>query len=71
MVQAKRYSGSVGNAAVQQIVAAMRMHSSSGAIVVTNSFFTRSAKELAQANSVDLVDRRELIDWLDEHDADA
>jgi Restriction endonuclease len=37
------------------------------AMVVTNSYFTPSAKELAEAAGVRLVDRRELQRYLDEY----
>jgi hypothetical protein len=36
-------------------------------MVVTNSYFTRSATELASAASVRLVGRRELQGYLDDH----
>lgn len=60
VVQAKRYKGSVGNVAVQEIVAAMKYYKADLAKVVTTGSFTMSAIKLAQANAVDLVGRGEL-----------
>ena len=60
VVQAKRYTGSVGNSSVQEIVAAKNHYKAEKAIVVTNSYFTQSAKELAESNSVELIDRDRL-----------
>lgn len=59
-VQVKRYSGKVSNGAVQEVVAAKGFYKCTEGIVVTNSYFTDSAKQLAKANFIDLVDRNEL-----------
>ena len=59
-VQVKRYSGKVSNSAVQEVVAAKGFYKCSEGIVVTNSYFTDSARQLAKANFIDLVDRNEL-----------
>jgi restriction system protein len=59
-VQVKRYSGKVSNSAVQEVVAAKGFYKCTKGIVVTNSYFTDSAKQLAEANFIDLVDRNEL-----------
>lgn len=61
VVQAKRYSGSVGVKAVQEIIGAVRMYKANEAWVVTNSHFTRQAEKLAEINDVYLLDREELI----------
>lgn len=61
VVQAKRYSGSVGVKAVQEIIGAVRMYKANEAWVVTNSHFTRQAEKLAEINDVYLIDREELI----------
>ena len=59
-VQVKRYSGKVSNSAVQEVVAAKGFYKCTEGIVVTNSYFTDSARQLAKANFIDLVDRNEL-----------
>ena len=67
VIQAKNYSGSVGNAAVQEAISAKRFYACDEAMVVTNSYFTKSALDLASAASVRLVGRRELQDYLDDY----
>jgi restriction system protein len=64
VVQAKRYQGKVGVKAVQEAVAARGYYRCAHAIVVTNSFFTRPAHELADANDVELWDREALVQAL-------
>lgn len=63
-VQAKRYSGTVGVKAVQEIIGAVKMYNATEAWVVTNSHFTKQAIKLANINDVYLVDREELIDLI-------
>jgi len=63
-VQLKRYTGAVGNAAVQAVVAGMFHYQAKEAWVITTSTFTKSAKQLAMSNRVRLIDGRELEDWL-------
>lgn len=61
VIQAKRYSSRVGVRAVQEISTARSYYNADGAAVVTNNFFTDSAKELASFNNVKLIDRDELM----------
>lgn len=56
-IQAKCYSGTVGNSAVQEAVAGKSFYMCNRIIVVTNNYFTKSAIELANANSVTLWNR--------------
>jgi HJR/Mrr/RecB family endonuclease len=56
-IQAKCYSGTVGNSAVQEAVAGKAFYRLDKVIVATNNFFTDSAKQLAQANGIILWDR--------------
>jgi restriction system protein len=60
-VQAKRYSKNVGVHAVQEVVGSKRKYNCQGALVVTNSFFTRPAQELAEDNDVELWGRDKLV----------
>ena len=64
-LQAKRYKGTVGIAAVQQIIGAKDFYKTADAMVVTNSHFTVNAKKLASASGVMLVERDDLIKMLD------
>ncbi len=50
-IQAKRYSGSVGNSAVQQLLGGMLYYSCQKGIIATTSKFTQSAIELASKDS--------------------
>lgn len=59
VIQAKRYKSNVGIKAVQEAVASKGFYDSEKAMVVTNSFFTKQAKELARKNQVELWDRKE------------
>jgi restriction system protein len=64
VVQAKRWTKSVGVKAVQEAVAAKAMYRCSEAMVVTNSHFTPQARTLASANEVELWDRERLVEEL-------
>jgi len=50
----------VSNGAVQEVVAAKGLYRCTQGMVVTNNYFTDSAKQLAKANGIDLIDRDEL-----------
>lgn len=65
-IQTKCYNGTVGNSAIQEIVAGMKYYEADKAMVITNSTFTKSAVELAKKNNVQLWDRKTLIDKIDE-----
>ncbi len=67
VIQAKNYTGSVGNAAVQQAISAKAFYGCDEAMVVTNSYFTKSAKELATSAGVRLVDREGLQAYIDDY----
>lgn len=60
VVQAKRYTGNVGIAAIQEALGAVQYYHGSRGMVVTNSGFTESARELAVRSGVDLWDRQRL-----------
>ena len=55
-VQVKRYGGSVGNKAVQEVVASLPYYNADRGIVVTTGRFTEAAKTLASVNEVELID---------------
>lgn len=56
-IQCKKYSGTVGVKAVQEVLAAMRYYACDYGMVVTNSTFTSAAKEIANKTGVVLKDR--------------
>ena len=55
IVQCKLYSQPVGNKAVQEVYSALNYYSGDYAFVITNSTFTKSAKQLADSNKVMLL----------------
>jgi len=66
VLQAKLYGQPVGNHAVQEVNSAKNHYRCHRAIVVSNNTFTRAAMELARTNNVELVDRLQLGNMLDE-----
>ena len=56
-IQAKCYTNTVGNSAVQEAVAGKGYYSCDKVMVITNNYFTSSASSLAQSNNVVLWDR--------------
>jgi len=66
-IQAKCYSSTVGNSAIQEVVAGKVHYRLHKAIVVTNNFFTDSAQQLAKSNSIILWDRHILKKKIDEN----
>lgn len=67
-IQCKRYKNSVGNKAVQEVFAGASFYKCDKCIVVTNSHFTNSAKELAKANKVELWDRDKLKELIEKNE---
>lgn len=63
-IQAKCYTGTVGNHAIMEAVAGTRYYNANQTMVITNSTFTKSAVELAAVNNVILWDRQVLIEKL-------
>jgi hypothetical protein len=60
VIQAKRHASAVGNKAVQEVIGAIRFYDVHEGWVITNSVFTKSAKELANKNNVKLIDGADL-----------
>lgn len=56
-IQCKRYQGKVGISAVQEVIGAKAYYDTSKAYVITNSYFTQAAKNLACRSKVVLWDR--------------
>jgi hypothetical protein len=63
-VQAKCYASTVGNSAIQEVVAGIRFYNADKGYVVTNNYFTAAAKELANINGITLWDRDKLSDLI-------
>lgn len=61
IVQAKRYNSKVGIKAVQEAIGAMAYYKADRSFVITNNYFTPSAKSLAISSNVELWDRDTVI----------
>lgn len=66
-VQCKRFSGSVGNKAVQEVHFGKTYYHCHVAIVMTNSYFTQSAKDAANESNTILWDRGDLMPYFEEY----
>ncbi|MCG2186658.1 restriction endonuclease [Staphylococcus epidermidis] len=66
VVQTKRYGykKNVSISAIQEIFASQRYHNADECWVITNSFFTKSAINLAKPCNVQLKDRYQLAKWI-------
>lgn len=60
-IQVKHYRRLVGIEAVRQVVVALKKYNCDRAMVVTNSFFSTPAKELAKSQGCLLIDRPRLL----------
>jgi restriction endonuclease Mrr len=65
VIQLKRWTGPVGNAAVQATFAGMAHYEAAEGWIITTGTFTKSAQELARSTSVRLIDGKELANWLE------
>ena len=61
-IQCKLYTGTVGNKAVQEILAGKTHFNLDFAVVITNSAYTKSAKELAKTSNVFLLSVHDIPD---------
>ena len=70
IVQAKRYSSTVSNKAIQEAIAAKQYYNADDSLVVTNNYFTKSAKDLAQKSNVRLWNRDKLKEHMSSYNFD-
>ena len=63
-IQCKKFSGSVGTKAVQEVIGSMSIYNCHVGVVLTNSTFTPNAKKLASQNKILLWDREKLKEML-------
>lgn len=59
-IQCKRYASNLNNSSVQEVYAGKQMYQRDVGAVITNQYFTDSAKELAESTGILLWDR----DWI-------
>lgn len=64
-VQCKRFAQPVSNKAIQEVYAGMKYYNCHVGIVMTNNYFTQSAKQLASANGIILWDRDYLMGFIE------
>ena len=65
VIQTKLYfKHSVGNSAVQEIATARSYYKADSGLVITNSYFTKSACNLAESTQIKLIDRNSLSNFL-------
>lgn len=71
VIQAKRFSidRKVNNGAVQEVLGAIAVYNANKGVVITNSFYTTSARELAKLNDVELWDRRDVIGFIENYNS--
>ena len=67
VIQAKRWNQHVGIEAVQQVVGAINHYGAASGMVITNSYFTQQAVNLALSNSIELWDRKKLIQFFSQN----
>ena len=60
-VQAKRHNSTIGVKAVQEVIGSMAYYETDAGLVVTNSYYSRNATELADVNDIILWDRDILV----------
>lgn len=63
-IQCKNYHSKIGNKAVQEVYTGKKYYKCDVAVVLTNAYFTQSAKELAIATEVLLWDRNILAELI-------
>ena len=56
VAQAKFYSSTIGNKAIQEVVSAIKYYQADKDMVITSNYYTKSAIELAEVNNVELCD---------------
>ncbi|MCX7548347.1 restriction endonuclease [Xanthomarina sp. F1114] len=63
-IQVKRQQSNVSRRAVSDAVAGMNYYDCNKSMVITNSYYSKAAYELASVNYCELVDRDELVQWI-------
>lgn len=71
-IQVKRYNikHATGIKAVQEVIAALPYYNVQNGIVITTSYFTQAAKNLAESADIELIDRdklKEILYYLDKN----
>lgn len=64
IVQTKRWKNKVGVRAVQETIAAKQYYKAERGMVITNSFFTKNAINLAESTGIAIWNRDKLINFI-------
>ncbi len=64
-IQCKRYNHKLDNTPIQEVVGGLAYYQCDKSAVMTNQYFTEPAKQLAQVNDVELLDRDTLSHMVD------
>lgn len=64
-IQCKRYNHKLDNTPIQEVVGGIAYYQCDKGAVMTNQYFTEPAKQLAQVNDVELLDRDNLLHMVD------
>ena len=67
VIQAKRSITPITNTAIQEVIGAIGFYNCDKGMVITSNIFNKSARELAGANNIELIDRKTLDKLLDEY----
>lgn len=65
-IQCKCYSSNLGNTPIQEVCAGKNMYNCHVGVVMTNRYFTDSAKQLAERNGILLWDREKLMQMIED-----
>lgn len=64
-IQCKRYNHKLDNTPIQEVVGGLAYYQCDKGAVITNQYFTEPAKQLAQVNDIELLDRDTLSHMVD------
>ncbi len=67
IIQCKRYSKSIGEPVLRDLYGVVNSEHANKGIVITNSYFTKTAKEFAKNKPIELIDGKKLTEMLDKH----
>lgn len=65
-IQAKRHNANVNLKAVQEVGMSLKVYHATKGMVITNSYYTDSAVKLAKLHNVDLIDRSDLQEMIND-----
>lgn len=67
IIQCKRYSKSIGEPILRDLYGVVSSEHANKGILITNSYFTKTAKEFAKNKPIELIDGKKLTNMLDEY----